>query len=260
MVDVYLRFRRAVMVEGMSVREASLVFGLHRDTARKILAYSVPPGYRRHTTPGRPKLVPYTGVIDRILEEDLRLPKKQCHTAKRIYGRLREEYGFDGGYTVVKDYLTEHRRQTKEKFVPLSPTGAELPLDVFSQRYERGSILVNTNLPSDGWTEVFGMERLTGALLDRLTHHVHILEMNGESYRLKRSRENAAFQASDGLDDAQLSPGTSLRIVSCCSRPTDIAPEQLVRTLYLGIYATIASSGSVLSAVARPDIVHIRPS
>ena len=74
-------------------------------------------------------------------------------------------------------------------FVPLSTTGAELLFEVFSQRYERGSILVTTNLPFDEWTGVFGSERLTGALLDRLTHHVHILEMNGESYRLKRSRE-----------------------------------------------------------------------
>ncbi len=77
-------------------------------------------------------------------------------------------------------------------FVPLSRTGAELLFEVFSQRYERGSVMVTTNLPFDEWTEVFGSERLTGALLDRLTHHVHILEMNGESYRLKRSRENAA--------------------------------------------------------------------
>ena len=82
-------------------------------------------------------------------------------------------------------------------FVPLSPTGAELLFEVFSQRYERGSILVTTNLPFDEWTEVFGSERLTGALLDRLTHHVHILEMNGESYRLKRSREGVASQTQD---------------------------------------------------------------
>ena len=73
--------------------------------------------------------------------------------------------------------------------------------EVFSQRYERGSILVTTNLPFDEWTEVFGSERLAGALLDRLTHHVHILEMNGESYRLKRSRENAAAQAPDESDN-----------------------------------------------------------
>ena len=76
-------------------------------------------------------------------------------------------------------------------FVPLSKTGAELLFEVFSQRYERGSILVTTNLPFDEWTAVFDSERLTGALLDRLTHHVHILEMNGDSYRLRRSKEKA---------------------------------------------------------------------
>ena len=82
-------------------------------------------------------------------------------------------------------------------FVPLSPTGAELLFEVFSQRYERGSILVTTNLPFDEWTEVFGSKRLTGALLGRLTHHVHLLEMNGDSYRLKRSREGDVSQPSD---------------------------------------------------------------
>ena len=90
----------------------------------------------------------------------------------------------------------------EQGFVPLSPTGAELLFEVFSQRYERGSILVTTNLPFDEWTEVFGSERLTGALLDRLTHHVHILEMNGDSYRLKRSRETAAPPPPDEPDDA----------------------------------------------------------
>ena len=75
-VDVYLRVRRAVMVEGKSIREVSREFGLHRDTVRKMLAYSVPPGYRRQTPPRRPKLEPYTGVIDRILEDDLRRPRK----------------------------------------------------------------------------------------------------------------------------------------------------------------------------------------
>ena len=73
-------------------------------------------------------------------------------------------------------------------YVPLSTTGAELLFEVFSQRYERGSTLVTSNLPFDEWTELLGSERLTGALLDRLTHHVHILEMNGESYRLAQSK------------------------------------------------------------------------
>ena len=82
-------------------------------------------------------------------------------------------------------------------FVPLSKTGAELLFEVFSQRYERGSILVTSNLPFDEWTEVFGSERLTGALLDRLTHHVHILECNGESYRLKQARDSKKAKADD---------------------------------------------------------------
>ena len=73
-------------------------------------------------------------------------------------------------------------------FVPLSKTGAELLFELISQRYERASVLVTSNLPFDEWTQIFGSERLTGALLDRLTHHVHILEMNGDSYRLKQSR------------------------------------------------------------------------
>ena len=86
-------------------------------------------------------------------------------------------------------------------FVPLSTTGAELLFEVFSQRYERGSVLVTTNLPFYEWTDVFGSERLTGALLDRLTHHVHILEMNCDSYRLKGSRQDAGPQSPDCPDD-----------------------------------------------------------
>ena len=90
-VDVYLRVRRAVMVEGVSIREAARTFGLHRDTVRKTLAYSVPSGYRRQAAPRKPKLKPFTGVIDHILDDDRRVPRKQRHTAKRIFERLRDE-------------------------------------------------------------------------------------------------------------------------------------------------------------------------
>lgn len=79
-------------------------------------------------------------------------------------------------------------------FVPLSKTGAEMLFEVFSQRYERGSALVISNLPFAEGTEGLGSERLTGALLDRLTHHVHILEMNGDSYRLKTSKQKRAAE------------------------------------------------------------------
>ena len=77
-------------------------------------------------------------------------------------------------------------------FVPLSKTGAELLFELISQRYERGATLITSNLPFDEWTETLGSERLTGALLDRITHHVNILEMNSDSYRLAQSRARKA--------------------------------------------------------------------
>ena len=87
-------------------------------------------------------------------------------------------------------------------FVPLSKTGAELLFELISQRYERGSIPITSNLPFDEWTETFGSEHLTGALLDRLTHHVHILEMNGDSYRLAHSKRRSRRPRADATPDA----------------------------------------------------------
>src|SRR5271154_4455525 len=86
-------------------------------------------------------------------------------------------------------------------YVPLSQTGAELLFEMVSQRYERGSTIVTSNLPFDEWTSVFGSERLTGALLDRLTHHVHILEMNGDSYRLNQSKRRSRHNNADTPKD-----------------------------------------------------------
>ena len=104
----------------MSTREASRVFGVDRKTVRKMLSFSVPPGYRRSAPPRRPKLGPFTGIIDRILEDDRTSHRKQRHTAKRIFDRLRDEYGFTGGYTIVKDYVREQGLRSREVFVPLS--------------------------------------------------------------------------------------------------------------------------------------------
>ena len=87
-------------------------------------------------------------------------------------------------------------------YVPLSQTGAELLFEVFSQRYERGSTIVTSNLPFDEWTGVFASERLTGALLDRLTHHVHILEMNGDSYRLRQSKRRQRGARAANIPDS----------------------------------------------------------
>ena len=93
-------------------------------------------------------------------------------------------------------------------YVPLSPTGAELLFEIFSQRYERGSTIVTSNLPFEDWTSVLGSERLTGALLDRLTHHVSILTMNGDSYRLKQSAGRRRDAAIDGAEQNQATTET----------------------------------------------------
>ena len=118
-VELYGRVRHACHVEGLSIREAARRFGLHRNTVRKMLAFSVPPGYRRRGPPARPRLGPFTAVIDRILAEDRSAPAKQRHTAKRIHERLRAEHGFAGGYTIVKDYVRQRRAAVREVFVPL---------------------------------------------------------------------------------------------------------------------------------------------
>jgi transposase len=119
-VELYLRVRLACHVDGLSQREAASRFGIARETVRKMLRHSEPPGYRRKKAPARPKLDPYVGIIDGYLNEDRENHRKQHHTAKRILARLREEHGFDGGYTIVKDYVREHRRRRREMFVPLS--------------------------------------------------------------------------------------------------------------------------------------------
>src|SRR5919107_898778 len=119
-VELDGRVRHACHVEGLSIREAARRFGIHRNTVRKMLAFSVPPGYRRRGPPARPRLGPFTAVIDRILEEDRSAPPKQRHTAKRIHDRLRAEHGFAGGYTTVKDYVRQRRAAVREVFVPLA--------------------------------------------------------------------------------------------------------------------------------------------
>ena len=117
---LYAEVRRSVYVEGLSERAAARRFGLARETVRKMLRYRLPPGYRR-TQPIRcPKLDAFTGIIDQILRDDQHRPKKQRHTAKRIWERLRAEHAFTGGYTIVKDYVREKRLGGHEMFVPLA--------------------------------------------------------------------------------------------------------------------------------------------
>ena len=119
-VDLYRRVRLACHREGLSRREASRQFGIDRKTVAKILLHSEPPGYRRRQPPKRPQLAPFTDIIDGILEEDRTVHRKQRHTAKRIFERLRDEHGFTGKQTIVKDYVRERHLGLREMFVPLA--------------------------------------------------------------------------------------------------------------------------------------------
>jgi len=119
-VELYAAIRRAVMVEGLSRREAAWRFGVHRNTITKMLQYSVPPGYRRRERPVSKKLGPYMAWIDKILESDRSVHKKQRHTAQRIFERLRDEEGFSGGYTIVREYVARALLRSREMFIPLS--------------------------------------------------------------------------------------------------------------------------------------------
>jgi transposase len=125
-VELYGRVRYAVQIEGLSHRETARRFGLDPRTVAKMVRFSVPPGYVRKKPPAKPKLDPFIAVIDRILGDDKSRPKKQQHTAKRVFERLRDEYGFTGGITIVKDYVAGWRQRTQEMFVPLG--GAEMPV------------------------------------------------------------------------------------------------------------------------------------
>jgi transposase len=106
--------------DGLSRREAAKWFGVHRNTVTKMLSFSVPPGYRRRERPASKKLGPYIAWIDAILEGDSQVHKKQRHTAYRIFERLRDEQGFTGGYTIVREHVAAARLQAREMFVPLS--------------------------------------------------------------------------------------------------------------------------------------------
>src|SRR5947208_2069200 len=118
-VELYAKVRYAVRIEGLSERAAARRFGIDPRTVAKMVAFSVPPGYRRTKPPVRPKLDAVIAIIDGILAQDKGRPKKQQHTAKRIFERLRDEHGFTGGITIVKDYVAGWRQRAQEMFVPL---------------------------------------------------------------------------------------------------------------------------------------------
>lgn len=118
-LEIYHRVRRSVFRDGMSEREAARIFGLDRGTVSKMLSFSEPPGYRLTAPRARSRMDAHAAFIDQILISDRDAPKKQRHTVRRIFERLRDERGFEGGYTTVRDYLRPRRQHLKEAFVPL---------------------------------------------------------------------------------------------------------------------------------------------
>lgn len=119
-VELYARIRRAVQVEGLSQREAARRYGVHRNTISKMLQFSVPPGYRRKERPVSRKLGPHVTWIDQVLESDRSVHRKQRHTAHRIFERLRDEEGYTGCTTLVREYVAGALLRSREMFVPLS--------------------------------------------------------------------------------------------------------------------------------------------
>ena len=118
-VEQYAAVRQFVFIEVHSRREAARFFGLSRDTVARMCRFSAPPGYTRTKAPLKPKLGPFLAVIEAILASDKQAPPKQRHTAMRLFERLRDEHGYAGGYTAVKDYVKIAKGLSRETFVPL---------------------------------------------------------------------------------------------------------------------------------------------
>jgi len=128
-MEQWHEIRRRVLVDGVSKRQIMRETGLHFKTVNKILRHSIPPGYRRMVPIRKPKIDPYLFIISEILKQDKALPKKQHHTAKRIWERLRAEHGFTGGYTIVKDAVRELKGTQQEVFMPLVHRLGEAQVD-----------------------------------------------------------------------------------------------------------------------------------
>jgi len=143
-MDKWAEIRRCVLVEGQSKRSVCRAFGIHWDTLQKILEHSEPPGYRQTRPRAKRKIGPFLGVIHEILRQDREVHRKQRHTARRIFDRLRSEYGYPGGYTAVKEAVRAWRLRDREVFVPLVHRPGEAQVDFGSAEiiYEGETIKV----------------------------------------------------------------------------------------------------------------------
>src|SRR5512142_328390 len=128
-MEKWAEIRRRVLVDGLSKRAACRAYDVHWDTLQKILEHPEPPGYRRTAPRPRPKLDPFLGVLHQILEDDKKAPRKQRHTARRVFERLRDEHGYAGGLTIVKEAVAAWRTRAAEVFVPLAHPPGEAQVD-----------------------------------------------------------------------------------------------------------------------------------
>ena len=110
-MEEYDHVRALHFTEGLSFREISRRTKFRRSTVKKIIEESAPPGCRRVEPPKEPVLGPFKGIIDRILHMDHQAPKKQRHTAQRVGERLKDEHGYSGGYTQVREYVAKERNK-----------------------------------------------------------------------------------------------------------------------------------------------------
>jgi transposase len=128
-MEQWNEIRHRVLVKGQSKRSVCKEFGLHWETLQKILEHSEPPGYQMHGPRKKPKLEAFLPIIEQILKDDRSMPRKQRHTAQRIFDRLRKENAYDGGLTIVKDAVRAWRQHQAEVFVPLSHPPGEAQVD-----------------------------------------------------------------------------------------------------------------------------------
>lgn len=119
-MNQWTEIRRKVLADGTSKRSVCREYGLGWWTLDKILSNSEAPGYRTAAWRSTPKLGEFLGVIDEILEFDKTAPRKQRHSARRIFERLRDEYGYAGGITRVHGAVAQTKHYSTEAFVPLS--------------------------------------------------------------------------------------------------------------------------------------------
>jgi hypothetical protein len=154
-LETWARVRRKVLVEGRSKRSVMAEEGLHWETLQKMLAHAAPPGYRQSVKRGR-KIDAYADWVRGVLEADGLVPRKQRHSAKRIFDRLRAERGYEGGYTAVKELVAGILPLKQEVFVPLSHRPGEAQVD-----FGHALVKVGGTLPSPTFLRV--LPRALGA-------------------------------------------------------------------------------------------------